>query len=253
MAYRLEQRGSGLVFTIDRPEKRNAVNDEVMDGLSAAISEAEENDSLRFFAVTGAGDSAFCSGGDLSEFHRLKTADEAAPMLGKMAAILLRMSRLPVPVIALINGHAVGGGCEIATACDYRLVREEAKCGYIQGTLAITTGWGGASHLFVKTGGHAPALRMLTEAKVHTAGELLSSGWATETFAGDPAEALDRFTDSLSRIDPGVIRAYKQAAVRKSDALGLAEMIREEVEECARLWEADAHHEAVDRFLNKKY
>ena len=252
MVHHVEHVGGGAVFTIDRQEKRNAVNDELMEALSAAVDLAASDGTLRFFAVTGAGDAAFCSGGDLSEFHRLKTAEEAAPMLGKMADILLRMSRLPMPVIALVNGHAVGGGCEIATACDYRLVRNTARCGYIQGTLAITTGWGGASHLFVKTGSHAGALRMLTESKVHTAQALLETGWATETFDGDPEAALNRFTERLGAIHPTVLRAYKQAAVRKWDALGLESMIREEVAECARLWAADAHHEAVDRFLNKK-
>ncbi|MET3575859.1 enoyl-CoA hydratase/isomerase family protein [Bhargavaea ullalensis] len=252
MAFGFNYRGTGAVFTIDRPEKRNAVNGEVMDGLSAAVEEAAGNNSLRYFAVTGAGGAAFCSGGDLSEFHRLKTAEEAAPMLEKMADILLRMSRLPVPVIALINGHAVGGGCEIATACDYRLVHETARCGYIQGTLAITTGWGGASHLLAKAGSEAIALRMLTESRVHPAGELIKSGWATEGFADEPDVALDRFVAPLERIHPSVIRAYKAAALRKREAAGLEEMIRAEVAECARLWEAEAHHEAVGLFLNKK-
>lgn len=252
MVYRFEKRGSGAVFTIDRPEKRNAINDEVMDGLSAAVETARDDDSLRYFVITGEGKSAFCSGGDLSEFHRLRTEEDAAPMLGKMADILLRMSLLPVPVIALIDGHAVGGGCEIATACDFRLVREEVKCGFIQGTLAITTGWGGASHLLLKTGRHDTALRMLTAARPQEAPELLASGWATELFTGDKFEALDRFTDPMERVHPSVHRAYKQAAVRRFLAAGLQDQVREEVALCAKLWEADVHHEAVDRFLNKK-
>ena len=252
MAYRFEKRGSGAVFTIDRPEKRNAINEKVMDGLSAAVEAAREDESLRYFIITGEGQSAFCSGGDLSEFHKLRTEEDAAPMLGKMAEILLRMALLPVPVIALIDGHAVGGGCEIATACDFRLVREEVMCGFIQGTLAITTGWGGASHLLHKSGGHDKALRMLTEARLKEAQELLESGWATELFTGDKFEAVDRFTDPMERVHPSVHRAYKQAAVRRLLAAGLPEQIREEVALCAKLWAADVHHEAVDRFLNKK-
>lgn len=252
MVYRFEKRGSGAVFTIDRPEKRNAINEEVMDGLSAAVEAVKEDESLRYFAVTGEGQSAFCSGGDLSEFHKLRTEEEAAPMLGKMADILLRMSLLPVPVIALIDGHAVGGGCEIATACDFRLVREGVKCGFIQGTLAITTGWGGASHLLTKSGRQDTALRMLTEARPMEARELLESGWATVLFPGDKFEALDRFVEPMERVHPSVQRAYKQASVRRLLSAGLSGQVREEVAACARLWEADVHHEAVDRFLNKK-
>ncbi len=69
-------------------------------------------------------------------------------MLSKMGKILYDIATLPVPTIALINGAAVGGGCEIATACDFRLVAKDAKCGFIQGTLGITSGWGGGTYLF---------------------------------------------------------------------------------------------------------
>ncbi|WP_424236201.1 enoyl-CoA hydratase/isomerase family protein [Bhargavaea ginsengi] len=252
MVYRFEKWGSGAVFTIDRPEKRNAINDEVMDALSDAIKAAGDDESLRYFVITGEGQAAFCSGGDLSEFHKLRTEEDAAPMLGKMADILLRLALLPIPVIALIDGHAVGGGCEIATACDFRIVREDVRCGFIQGTLAITTGWGGATHLLHKSGRQDTALRMLMEARPKQAPELLEAGWATELYTGDKFAALSRFTEPMERVHPSVHRAYKKAAVRRYIAGGLPEQVREEVSACAKLWAADVHHEAVDAFLNKK-
>ena len=193
MSYKIEINDGIATFMINRPEMRNAVNYEVMDGLEKFLSKVESDDSISYAVVTGAGDRAFCSGGDLSEFHGFRTADEAYPMLSKMAGLLYRLSTLPVPVIALVNGAAVGGGCEIATACDYRLVSSNAKAGFIQGTLAITSGWGGASQLFVKMDNHDATLKLLSEAKVHTAQQLRTVGWATEVYDGTPQEGLEKF------------------------------------------------------------
>ena len=95
-----------------------------------------------------------------------------------------------MPVIALVNGAAVGGGCELAIACDYRIVSSSAKAGFIQGTLAITTGWGGATLLFEKDGKHDRVFRLLSEAEVHTADQLLEAGWATEIYEGNAGRGL---------------------------------------------------------------
>jgi len=178
MAYTIDNNEGIMTFTINREEKRNAVNDEVMDGLQEVITYIQNHDNVRFLVVTGAGDKSFCSGGDLSEFHSLETEDEAFGMLSKMGKILYDLATLPVPTIALINGTAVGGGCEIATACDFRLVASHAKCGFIQGTLAITSGWGGGTYLFERGLRHDRAMKMLVDAKPYPAELLYEIGWA---------------------------------------------------------------------------
>lgn len=96
LSYQIEQKDGILTFTIDREEKRNAVNDEVMNGLKQVIKHIKENRDVRFLVVTGAGDKAFCSGGDLTEFHSLKTAEEAFGMLSKMGNILYELATLHV-------------------------------------------------------------------------------------------------------------------------------------------------------------
>ena len=236
---------------INRPEMRNAINHDVMIGLETFLSKIESDDSISYAVVTGSGDRAFCSGGDLSEFHGYRTADEAYPMLSKMAGLLYRLAHLPVPVIALVNGAAVGGGCEIATACDYRLVSSNAKAGFIQGTLAITSGWGGASQLFIKMTNHATALKFLSEAKIHTAEQLRTIGWATEIYDGDAQEGLVKFLSGMKKIHPSVHRAYKRIAMANWKRSGLKERMLEEAAQCAKLWESDAHHVAVEKFLRK--
>lgn len=251
MAYKIENDNGICIFTINREEKRNAVNDEVMDGLKEVITYIKENKSVSFLVITGAGEKAFCSGGDLSEFHSLKTEEQAFGMLSKMGNILYDLATLHVPTIALINGTAVGGGCEIATACDFRLVASHAKCGFIQGTLSITTGWGGGTYLFERGLRHDRALKMLVDAKSYDANLLYEIGWAMRVFEGSKEQALDEFILEMRKIHPSVHQAYKEIELRKWKERNMYERVMEEIRLCAKLWESDAHNEAVKRFLNK--
>lgn len=252
MSYNIQIESGIATFTIDRPEMRNAVNYAVMEGLEQFLDQIEGNPVVSFAVITGAGDLAFCSGGDLAEFHSFRTADEAYPMLSKMTGLLYRVATLPMPVIAVVNGAAVGGGCEIATACDYRLVSSQAKAGFIQGTLAITTGWGGATLLFEKDGKHDRVFRLLAEAEIHTADQLLAAGWATELYEGSAEKGLKDFLTKMSMIHPSVHRAYKTIAIRKWTADFIRDRMLEEARQCSLLWESEAHHVAVERFLTKK-
>ena len=247
MAYKIETAGGIMTFTIDRPEIRNAINDEVMLGLEELVEQATA-ELPRLVIITAAGDRAFCSGGDLSVFHALETEAEAYPMLKRMGDVLYAIKTLPVPVAALVNGTAVGGGCEIATACDYRLVRSHVKAGFIQGTLAITSGWGGGTYLFEALQ-HDQALKMLSEARLYSADELLANGWATAVIQDEGD--FENFLESFRNVLPEVHRAYKEMAVRKWRATNLEERVEAEIRSCAQLWASDSHHAAVARFLKK--
>jgi len=251
MTYTINETDGVLTFTLNRPERRNAINTELMEGFKKVIEYVHTSNSVRFLVITGAGDKAFCSGGDLSEFHSLKTEEQAFGMLSKMAEILYEWATLPVPTIALINGAAVGGGCEIATACDFRIVAREAKCGFIQGTLAITSGWGGATYLFERGLRHDHALKMLIDAQVYNSGQLEEVGWATKIYDGDRDVALAQFIEYMRNINPGVHKAYKEIEIRKWAEKDLKKRVMEEVSQCSKLWELEAHHEAVNRFLKK--
>jgi enoyl-CoA hydratase len=248
MSYKIEISEQIMTFTIDRPHIRNAINDEVMEGLEELVQKAGKSD-IRYVIITASGTRAFCSGGDLSVFHELITEAQAYPMLKRMGDVLYALKTLPVPVVALVNGAAVGGGCEIATACDYRLVKEHVKCGFIQGTLAITSGWGGGTYLF-EILPHDRALKMLTEARVYTAAELKENGWATDVIRTE--DDIHNFFKAMDKIRPEVHRAYKSIAIRKWQETGLKKRVDAEIQRCAELWAEDAHHEAVNKFLNKE-
>ncbi|MFD1928973.1 enoyl-CoA hydratase/isomerase family protein [Sporosarcina siberiensis] len=250
MTYTITIENEIALFTINRPEKRNAINAEVMNGFEEFIEQIEKSPEIAFAVITGAGDQAFCSGGDLSEFHKLQTAEETLPMLNRMAGILYKIATLPIPTIALVNGSAVGGGCEIAMACDYRVVSSTAKAGFIQGTLAITTGWGGATLLFEKDGKHDRVFRFLSEAKVLSADELLEMEWATEIYEGTAENGLKNFLTPMSKIHKSVHGAYKKVAIRKWTADFMRDRMFEEARQCSILWENEAHHKAVESFLS---
>ncbi|MBM7647230.1 enoyl-CoA hydratase/carnithine racemase [Bacillus ectoiniformans] len=250
MDYSLQRLHNGILeFKITRQDKRNAVNFGVMEGLKQALKQAKADD-VRALVITGEGDQAFCSGGDLSVFHELRTEEQAYSMLSQMGHILYELATLPKPTVALINGTAVGGGCEIATACDFRIAKAGVKMGFIQGTLAITTGWGGGTLLFERIA-HGDALKLLTAAHVHKAEELESIGFINRVVNEANHEAAEEFLKEELAIHSTVLSAYKQMLIRKWQETNIAERMEKETRQCAILWEADAHHEAVDRFLNK--
>lgn len=251
MAYTIEKREMGyLLFTIARSEKRNAINYEVMQGLTEAIKLANETD-IKALVITGIGDHAFCSGGDLSVFHRLETKEDAYKMLSKMGSILYSLLTLPKPTLALMNGIALGGGCELAAACDFRLARTGIKAGFVQGKQAITTGWGGGSIVAEKFAA-SKAMKLLMDAELHTAEYLTEIGFIDGLFANDSLLACETYLANLLSNDPRVLQSYKKVWIRKWEEAKLSERIEEEVNNCAVLWEGDIHIGHVKKFLSKK-
>lgn len=252
MTYTIEKKGQMIVFEINRPAVHNAINREVLAGFEELVHIVKKDNSIKLAVITGAGEKSFCSGGDLTVLHKLKTEQESYEMLRGAATILYEVATLTIPTMALVNGTAVGGGCEIATLCDYRLVKKDAKCGFIQGQLAITSGWGGGTYLWEKGLRQDHTLQMLTEAIPYTTDKLQAIGWATEVFEGNKYEALETYIKRMIVPHETVLKAYKMQLIRKWQQSQLFERIIEEVKTCSVLWEQEVHHEAVDSFLSKK-
>ncbi|WP_409292103.1 enoyl-CoA hydratase/isomerase family protein [Peribacillus sp. SCS-37] len=238
-------------IVINRPERRNAVNFEVMSGLKDALETAEKERVIKAVLIRGAGDAAFCSGGDLKEFHSLETEAEAYEMLSKMGSIVLRLLTLKKPTIAFMNGAAVGGGCEIAAACDIRVAVPGIKLGFVQGNQGITTGWGGASILYEKLPASA-CLRLLLSGQVFTAAAARDLGFIDYILdSGESGEWKD-YLDALLNKESGVLSGYKKLLISKWEEGNLHGRIHEEIAECSRLWVSEPHMEAVRRFTGKK-
>ncbi|RHW36515.1 enoyl-CoA hydratase/isomerase family protein [Neobacillus notoginsengisoli] len=250
MAYSIGELVDGvLLFTIEREEKRNAINFDVMEGLEKLIKAAQDDD-IKAVAVTGIGQEAFCSGGDLSVFHSLKTKNEAFNMLSRMARVLYALLTLPKPTLAILNGTAVGGGCELAAACDFRIGKKGTKAGFIQGQQGIITGWGGGSILSEKM--PAPsAMRMLMGGGLQPVEELSEMGFIDWIYEGDPLHAGRAFLAQLTRHEGAVLQGFKTIWIHKWEESQLRGRIEKEVGICATLWESEAHHRQVAKFLNK--
>ncbi|WP_280336977.1 enoyl-CoA hydratase/isomerase family protein, partial [Nocardia wallacei] len=137
------------VVTINRPHARNAIAPETMDQLEQAIDAAA---GARALALTGAGERAFVSGGDLKELAALRTEAQAAEMAWRMRGVCDRLAAFPGPVVAALNGHALGGGAEVAVAADIRIAADDIKIGFNQVSLAIMPAWGGAERLAALVG-----------------------------------------------------------------------------------------------------
>ncbi|WP_096435519.1 enoyl-CoA hydratase/isomerase family protein [Alteribacter populi] len=240
--------GEGVVkITLNRPEVRNAIDEDVIDQLNTILDKLETNSTVRLAIITGEGE-AFCSGGDLSKFHSLKTAEDALKMLVPMSEILKRFASLPFITVAYMNGHAVGGGCEIAASCDFRVAKPYVKTGFIQGQLQITTGWGGASLLKEKIG-FTNALIMLSTARTFTVEEGVSLGWIQAVVEDE--DELRVWCEQWKLVSHGVLSTYKHSLRNKQVTRELFKNIDTEVKECATLWEKEEHHQAVNAFLSK--
>jgi len=144
------------VITLNRPPA-NAISETLMRDLSAALSAVENDDTVRAVIITGAGDRIFCAGADLGSAFSGGDVDSFI-RLGN--SVVRRIERFPKPVIAAINGHALGGGCEIAMACHFRLVKETARMGQTESNLGIIPGYGGTQR-FPRLVGRGLALEHL--------------------------------------------------------------------------------------------
>jgi len=242
--------GDVLRITINRPEKRNALNNAVLSALRQAFEGRRDDERLRLAVVTAAGSKSFAAGGDLREVEKFRSDDDAISFSEKSDAALEAIRRFPLPVIAAINGDALGGGSELAVACDMRIMAAHARIGFIQGKLNISTAWGGGTDL-MRLVGHARALSLLARSTLLDGSAALTVGVA-EAVAPEgqdfPAFVED-YIAPLRRQTPRVLRAFKAQALAARFGLPDAERRRIERAVFVETWVHDDHWEAADKIL----
>lgn len=190
----VENRDGIAHFTVNRPEKLNALNDEVIAALGAAVERIDRDEAVRGVILTGAGPKAFVAGADIGELN------QQGPFDGKRRAmagqeIFGRLERLGKPVIAAVNGFALGGGCELAMACHIRIASENAKFGQPEVKLGIGPGYGGSVRL-PRLVGRGRALELLLTAQMIDAAEAWRIGLVNRVV---PADRLLPETETLIR------------------------------------------------------
>jgi enoyl-CoA hydratase len=150
--------GHVALLTINRPDKMNALNGAVREAIFAALDELRDDDDVRVVVFTGAGDKAFIAGADIGEFKDAAPAGQYRAM--QRGDIYSALEDFPKPVIAMINGYCLGGGCELAMACDIRIASDNARLGQPEVNLGIIPGGGGTQRL-PRLAGEGQAMRLI--------------------------------------------------------------------------------------------
>lgn len=244
----VDTRTGVMHVTINRPEKRNALSRQALNELREVFDSAATDESLQCVVLTGAGDKSFAAGGDLAEFALLRSRDDARDLFDGAAAALDAVRAFPAPVIAALNGTALGGGAELAMSCDYRVAAAHARIGFVQSTLAITSGFGGGADLFAALGS-AAAMRALAKGDIWTAQAANNLGIVDDISQGDETldEAVLRFIQPFLARPPHVTRAIKTMAIAHRALPPLARDA--ERESFIRTWTHKAHWDAADKVL----
>jgi enoyl-CoA hydratase len=233
----LELEDGLAVITIDRPHARNAIAPETMDQLEKALDGA---DGARALVIRGAGDRAFVSGGDLKELSALRTEPDASAMAWRMRTICDRIAGFPGPVIAALNGHALGGGAEVAVAADIRIAADDIKIGFNQVALAIMPAWGGAERLAALIGysrglllaGTGTVLSAAEAERVGLVDQVVPRASFEETWRSVARQLASRPAGEIKRVMKGVTTT-------------------EAVTAFARLWVAEEHWQAADKVMKR--
>jgi enoyl-CoA hydratase len=163
-----------FTITINRPDKLNALNREVMNDLNTVIDEVYKNGEIKSVIITGAGEKAFVAGADISEFSGL-SQQEAMTLAKKGQDIFFKIENCPKPIMAAVNGFALGGGCELAMACHMRIASENAKFGQPEVNLGLIPGYGGTQRLTMLIG-KGKAMEFLLTGNMIDAANALQSG-----------------------------------------------------------------------------
>jgi len=244
-----ELHGRVALVTINRPDKRNALDSATRARLLEILDELQANREVRVVVLTGAGDKAFVAGADISEFEGRSPMDQFRVMSGR--TIFDAVEAFPKPIIAALNGFTLGGGCELAMACDIRLAADTAKLGQPEVNLGIIPGGGGTQRL-PRLVGTGAAYKLLYTGDLIAADEALRIGLVDEVVpaAGLRARAL-ALAESIAQKSPVALQLIKEA-VRASLRVPLDEGLRQETTLFGLAFSSEDKAEGVSAFMAKR-
>jgi enoyl-CoA hydratase/carnithine racemase len=198
------------IISLNRPEVHNSINREVIERLEELQNEIYSDEYVRSIILTASGNESFCSGGDLKYFSSLNTPAAVREMSLRMQKILSRFWEGEKPVIAAVNGQALGGGCEILTACHIRIAADHARFGFRQAANGITTGWGGGVRLFQQMN-KTTALKLLLTSEQFDAKAALQIGFIDSIAKSENLmDRASKLTGEINHNPPEVIQKFHQ-------------------------------------------
>jgi enoyl-CoA hydratase len=245
----LERRGRVAIITINRPDKRNALNIRTREEGAALLEELRQDDSVGIVVFTGAGDKAFIAGADIAEFADRTAITQREVMLGR--SLFTAIDTFPKPVIAMINGYCLGGGCELALACDIRIASERASFGQPEINLGIIPGGGGTQRL-TRLIGEGKAMELILTGEIIDANTAYAIGLVNHVV---PAEELETKTmevaNKIAEKGPIALKLAKEA-VKIASRSNLDEGLRREIDLFALCFSTEDKDEGVKAFLEKR-
>jgi len=244
-------RNEGVAWVIlDRPDKLNALNAALLSALDAALQELETDPAIRVLLLRGSGDKAFAAGGDIAEFQTLDQG-QALARARRGQTLMDRIERFPKPVIAVVNGWALGGGCELAMACHIRIAGASARFGLPEAGLGLIPGYGGTQRL-PRLVGRGLALDMLLSGEPIPADRALQAGLVSRVFPdGDLDEGAERLARRLLERGPLALAAIL-SAVREGLDMSLVQALALEAEQFARVAATRDAREGTAAFVEKR-
>ncbi len=247
----VEKGALDLTIAIDRPESSNALSLALIKELLEVLSEYEDNHEIKSVVITGTGNKCFAAGGDIKELYEVRSEKAIENMIAIGRRTIDKIRYYPVPVLALMNGHALGGGAELAIACDYRVAAERATFGFVHSTLNITTAWGGIIDL-IDIVGNRKALLTLIEGKALTTSEAYKIGILDSVCPNveDATRDIKNIQKRINNCSSSIIRANKLIINEHKRTIhkGLKEF---ENREFKRSWSSEEHWESMNKLFSK--
>ncbi|WP_316819580.1 enoyl-CoA hydratase/isomerase family protein [Pedobacter gandavensis] len=245
-----EIKASVLYVTINREQKLNALNKETLSELADVIAYAAQNEEVRAVLLTGAGAKAFVAGADISEFAAYSGEEGEELARNGQNQVFDAIENCPKPVIAAINGFALGGGLELAMACHIRIASESAKLGLPEVTLGLIPGYGGTQRL-TQLVGKGKAIEMITTADMITAAEAEKIGLVNHVVPAD--ELLSKSEEILSKIKLRAPLAIASAIRATNAAIRYDENgFETEIKEFGKCFDTNDFKEGTSAFLEKR-
>ena len=245
----LERRERVAIITVNRPDKRNALNIKTREEGAALLEELRNDDSVGVVVFTGAGDKAFIAGADIGEFAGRTAMMQRDVMTAR--SLFTAFDTFPKPVIAMINGYCLGGGCELALACDIRIASETASFGQPEINLGIIPGGGGTQRL-TRLVGEGKAMELILSGDIIDAKAAYEIGLVNHIFPADQLEAKTmEIANRIASKSPIALSLAKEA-VKLASHSNLDEGLRREVDLFALCFSTADKDEGVSAFLEKR-
>jgi enoyl-CoA hydratase/carnithine racemase len=237
-------------ITLDRPNKLNAINATMLQELSEALDTIENDTNVRCVIITGEGEKAFSAGADITELHKL-TQETAAELSRKGQKVFSQVEALSKPVVAAINGYALGGGLELALACDFRLASDHAELGLPEMKLGIIPGWGGTQRLAWTVGvAEAKSLIMLGDSV--KAKEAYKMGLVDKVVPQNKLVAeAEALAQRLCEYPPAALK-YAKRAINSVTKSFLESGLKKETDFFALLFSKKETKEKIESFLSQR-